>query len=71
MTTQAELDADMLAVLNQHLATRRELLKRVRVQLAGLQTEEGLDGHAVIRRTEALRLLDAFIAEAAMPTTKE
>lgn len=63
MTTQTELDADLLAVLEQHLTTRRELLKRVKAELwrDALRLGYGWDW------SDVEKTMDRLIAEAKMP----
>lgn len=67
MTTQAELDDDLLAVLDQHLASRRDLLKKVKAELMALPRSIGLPppGHVHVGQVEAL--MNRFILEAEMP----
>ena len=66
MTTQAELDQDLLEVLERHLESRRELLERVRAELLGLRKGE-LMGNKVVFVEDIANLMDRLIAEAKMP----
>lgn len=63
MTTQTELDQDLLEVLERHLESRRELLKRVKAELwrDALRLGYGWDW------SDVEKTMDRLIAEAKMP----
>lgn len=70
MTTQTELDQDLLEVLERHLESRRELLKRVRSELAGLTyvNKSWTRGEVqVLDWDDVFKLMNRLIAEAKLP----
>lgn len=73
MTTQTELDADLLAVLEQHLTTRREFLKEIRDRLMKLPYCIDRDPYGdlpdirMVSREEVRAVLNRLIDEAKLP----
>ena len=66
MTTQTELDRDLLEVLERHLESRRELLKRVKGELMMLDHFFCKEG-TMLGKLDVASLMDRLIAEAKMP----
>jgi hypothetical protein len=67
MTTQAELDEDLLIALNTHLISRRDLLKRVKAELNQLGRSVDSWEQPTILHEDVMDTMDRLIAEAAMP----
>lgn len=63
MTTQTELDADLLEVLERHLESRRELLKRVKAELWRDVLRLGYDWDW----SDVEKTIDRLIGEAKLP----
>lgn len=63
MTTQTELDQDLLEVLERHLESRRELLKRVKAELWRDALRLGYDWDW----SDVEKTIDRLIGEAKLP----
>lgn len=67
MTTQAELDTDLLAVLDQHLASRRDLLKKVKAELMALPRYPQGTGGVALSLGDVEDVMTRLIEEAKLP----
>lgn len=66
-TTQNELDQDFKTILNAHLITRRDLLKRVKAELSKLDLAPTMMSRRCVYLGDVMRVMDRLILEAEMP----